>query len=200
MTDYGQGSGSLKTLAASKAAQAGVPGNLLFAVIHTESGWNPRAYRYEPGFFNRYIRPNADLRRLWGGNPRRISASYGLGQLMYTTALDLGFPRSRPPEDLYDPTLNLDLTIRLLDRLLKKHRGDVKDVIAAYNSGRPYAKAPDFTRNVHVPKVLKAMGLKTSSLVGKATSTLPSWTWLAVAGIAGVLLVALAAKGGYRGG
>jgi len=84
--------------------------------------------------------------------------------------------------------------------LLKKYRGDVRDAIAAYNSGRPYAKAPKFTRNVHVPKVLRAMGVKGSSLVRKATSTLPSWTWIAVAGLAGILLVAMATRGGYRGG
>lgn len=187
----------LRALAANKARAAGLDGALLFAVIQTESGWNPRAYRYEPAFYTRYIQ-GKDLQTLWGGSPRRISASYGLGQLMYTTALENGFSRSRPPEDLYDPETNIDLTIRLLTRLLKRYGGNVRDAVAAYNSGRPFAKAPKFTRETHVPKVMRAMG-RTTELVRGAADSLPSWTWIALAGAAGLILVAIAARGGPQG-
>jgi len=193
------GESQIRTMAANMAHEAGLDGALLFAVIKTESGWNPRAFRHEPAFYTRYIADNPDLNALWGGAPRRISSSYGLGQLMYTTALENGFSRNRPPEDLYDPKTNLELTIRLLTRLLRKYGGNVKDAVAAYNSGRPFDKAPRFTRETHVPKVLRAMGGTATTLAKKATTALPSWTWLALAGISGLLIVALAARGGQQG-
>ncbi len=56
---------------------------------------NPQAYRYEP-VYTRYIQNKA----AWKSNPyydspKRISASYGLMQIMYTTAYSVGF-RGKP--------------------------------------------------------------------------------------------------------
>lgn len=146
----------LHQLADNSAVRHGIDPRLLRAVVSVESSWNPRAYRHEPKFFDRYVKGTPWM-KLWGGDSRRLAASYGLGQLMYSTAVRAGFPRDRPPEDLYDPRVNLDLTARHLAGL--NHRfGNVRDVAAAYNSGRPFAKAPAYTRNTYVPRVLSRLG------------------------------------------
>lgn len=59
---------------------------LIFATIMTESEGNPESYRYEPHIDD---------------------ASYGLGQILYSTAVSLGF--TGKPEDIYRPEIAIDL-------------------------------------------------------------------------------------------
>lgn len=59
---------------------------LIFATIMTESEGNTFAYRYE-----RHIN----------------DASFGLGQILYTTALSMGFTGT--PQDMYRPEISIDL-------------------------------------------------------------------------------------------
>lgn len=59
---------------------------LIFATIMTESEGDPKAFRFEPHLND---------------------ASYGLGQILYTTALSLGFTGTA--EDMYRPEINIDL-------------------------------------------------------------------------------------------
>ena len=59
---------------------------LIFATIMTESEGNPQAYRFEPHLGD---------------------ASYGLGQILYSTAVSLGF--TGKPEDIYRPEIAIDL-------------------------------------------------------------------------------------------
>lgn len=59
---------------------------LIFATIMTESEGNPEAYRFE-----RHIN----------------DASYGLGQILYTTAQNLGYTGT--PEEIYRPEIGIDL-------------------------------------------------------------------------------------------
>ncbi len=59
---------------------------LIFATIMTESEGNTYAYRFESHLND---------------------ASYGLGQILYTTALNLGFTGN--PEDIYNPKVGIDL-------------------------------------------------------------------------------------------
>jgi len=68
------------------AQEYGIDPQLIFATIMTESEGNPRAYRYESHIND---------------------ASYGLGQILYTTALSLGFTGS--PEEMYKPEVAIDL-------------------------------------------------------------------------------------------
>jgi soluble lytic murein transglycosylase-like protein len=82
---------------------------LIKALIQTESSFNERAYRFEPGFYDRYIRNQSKyMDHKYYGLPRIISASYGLTQIMYTTAEELGFINIEP-EILYDPKANIKL-------------------------------------------------------------------------------------------
>lgn len=112
------------------SANFGVDPLLIEAVIQQESSGNADAFRFEPGFYLRYLEKDPKFK---GMNKRRISSSYGLMQIMYTTALELGF--TGEPEDLFDIHLNVNLGTKLLDRLLKKYKGDVEKALMAYNGG-----------------------------------------------------------------
>jgi soluble lytic murein transglycosylase-like protein len=91
-----------------------VPPDWIQAVILTESSGNPNAYRAEPAIND---------------------ASYGLMQLLYSTAQSLGYTGS--PDGLYDPGVNIDLGTKLLSQLREKYGDDVQAVYSAYNSGSP---------------------------------------------------------------
>src|SRR6185295_18189918 len=78
--------------------------DLLEALIITESSGLTDAFRFEPEFYKRYLAKN----KKWAGqNPRRISSSYGLCQVMFTTALEHDFPYLEP-EYLFVPTIGLE--------------------------------------------------------------------------------------------
>ena len=113
-----------------------VPVPVIIATISTESSGNSRAYRYEPAFYDNYIKN----KKLWKNNPyynepKRISASYGLMQILYTTAYDVGF-RGKP-EDLYDPETNIDAGAAYIASSfqVKNHGWDPPKIACAYNAG-----------------------------------------------------------------
>lgn len=99
---------------ATSSRRWAVPESWIRAVIETESSWNPKAYREEP---------------------RINDASYGLMQLLYRTALGLGFTGTS--SQLYDPATNIDLGTKLLGQLRQQHGDDFRRVYSAYNSGNP---------------------------------------------------------------
>lgn len=108
--------------------------------------WAPnRLYRYEPGFWRRYMGPESatwptyappsDHPAALEGWMRRVSASYGICQVMFATACDLGYQGS--PEALLDPMASANLGAKLLRKNLDgPAAGDVADALAAYNTGR----------------------------------------------------------------
>lgn len=104
--------------------------DLLEALVLQESGGMADAFRYEPGFFERYLAGNSAYD---GAIPRRVSSSYGLTQIMYPTAQTLGY--DGPPEMLFVPLVNLDYGARYLRKLLDRYEGDTRKALAAYNGG-----------------------------------------------------------------
>jgi soluble lytic murein transglycosylase-like protein len=83
---------------------------LLKAVAMSESSMNQKAYRYEPAFWDRYLKDDPD----WNTKDRAIvSSSWGLMQIMWTTAWSLGF-RGTTGEELEDPATNIMLAAKLL--------------------------------------------------------------------------------------
>lgn len=91
-----------------------VPENWIRAVIQTESAFNPSAYRAEPQIND---------------------GSYGLMQLLYSTAWGLGYIGSAA--GLYDPATNIDLGTKLLSQLRDRYGNNIQRVYSAYNSGNP---------------------------------------------------------------
>jgi len=90
---------------------------LLKAIGKVESNLDPRAFRHEPAFWTRYLADNPDWK---DRDKQEVSSSYGIMQLMYTTAHMLGFRGTG--EELYEPTINIALGAKLLRRQLDKIR------------------------------------------------------------------------------
>jgi len=112
---------------ATSARLYNVPETWVRAVIETESSWKPNAFRAEP---------------------KINDASYGLMQLLYRTAQNLGYTGTR--DGLYDPIVNIDLGTKLLGQLRALYGDDFQRVYSAYNSGSPdrWLTSTEVGRNV----------------------------------------------------
>lgn len=92
-----------------------IPKLWLKAVAMSESSMIQTAYRYEPAFWQNYLKDNPEWK---DKDPAVVSASYGLMQLMWTTAWAMGFRGTQ--EDLYNPVYNIELGARLIRQLLDR--------------------------------------------------------------------------------
>jgi len=125
---------------------------LLKAIAVRESTLNPKAYRYEPEYWEHYLK---HLDSWKDKEPTIVAASYGLMQILFTTASGLGFTGTG--EELYDPAINIDLGAKLLKQLLDKvlsrkqyetfpWLSPLSIVLALYNGGG--WKNPDIEGNL----------------------------------------------------
>lgn len=110
---------------------------LLKAVATVESSLKVRAYRFEPAFFDRYLATKEEWKNR---DPNEVSASYGLMQLMFTTAHQLGFRGTG--EELYNPVYNVELGAKLLRQNIDNKRlttntalWPIDIALARYNGG-----------------------------------------------------------------
>lgn len=120
-----------------------IPKLLLKAVAIRESALLPDAYRMEQKFWEKYCKENPE----WmNEDPTIVSASWGLMQLMYVVAVEIGFKKGRPPEDLCDPVINIELGAKklrlILDTLYKYKTPDknfmllpIEICLSRYNGG-----------------------------------------------------------------
>lgn len=107
--------------------------DLVQAVCLIESSGQTDAFRPEPAFWDRYLRGKPE----WdGANPRRVSASYGLMQVMFPVAVEHGMARTEPPEYLFVPLIGLEYGCRVLAARLEWARGDLRAALASYNGGK----------------------------------------------------------------
>ena len=111
------------------ASKYQVDPHLIAAVIMVESSGNPRAYREEP---------------------RLNTASYGLMQILATTAASQPLNWGGEPQELFVPQLNIDLGTQYLKSRLNKY-GDRLGILA-YNAGSPYRNGQIIQSN-YVAKV-----------------------------------------------
>jgi len=114
------------------AHEHGLDPNLVEAVVICESAGRTDAFRFEPAFYARYLQDRPEWQKQ---NPRRVASSYGLMQVMYTTAVDNGFTYDAP-EYLFIPTVGLDMGCAILADLMEWSDGDVLKALAAYNGGK----------------------------------------------------------------
>jgi soluble lytic murein transglycosylase-like protein len=136
---------------ADAAAQFQLDPLLVEAIVLTESSGNTDAFRFEPNFYNRYIKPY----KLYAGqNPRRVSSSYGLMQIMLPVAHERGFDKANPPEYLFIPAIGLEFGCKHLRFLLDwaaefgpltavSDQQKLEAAIASYNGGRGGNKPTD---------------------------------------------------------
>jgi soluble lytic murein transglycosylase-like protein len=126
---------------------------LVEAVVLTESAGRTHAYRYEPQFYAKYLYGKPE----WMHDiPERVSASYGLMQIMYVTAREVGFTQSAP-EYLFVPEIGLEFGCRKLRQLLDWAQGRVPQALAAYNGGKKANTTPPYRNQAYVDKVLSWM-------------------------------------------
>lgn len=127
---------------------------LLLATAKAESNFDNTAHRPEPGFYKKYLKQNAAG---WANQYKTIfknikepsedllihifSSSYGMCQIMYSTALSNGFKGK--PHELYNEDINLNIAAKYLGHLYSRypeirtsHVERMKFTIAAYNTGR----------------------------------------------------------------
>ena len=133
-----------KPLIDAAAHTHGLDPVLVAALVWHESAFNTDAFRHEPAFWNRYLKHNPTYRHL---NPRRVSSSYGLMQVMYCRLLEDRIPANDQwaPELLFVPENGLDIGCAFFAELLAwatalepyPHRTTPEFVaLAAYNGGR----------------------------------------------------------------
>ena len=135
------------------AARFTLDPNLVEAVVLTESAGKTSAYRYEPQFYAKYMASRPEWAR---ENPERVSASYGLMQVLYVTAREMGFTGSAP-EYLFVPDIGLEFGCRKLRQLLTWSTGNVAQALAAYNGGRVANAKPPYRNQSYVDRVLTHM-------------------------------------------
>lgn len=153
----------IASLVESAARAHGLPPELAGAVVRVESGANPLAFRFEPGFFNRYVLRNASLRAKppcsLETERQARAMSWGLMQVMGETARELGFDGPFLSA-LTDPATGLDYGCRLLARLKARYLKDHgwPGVAAAYNAGSVrFAPRGSFVNQAYVDAVAKAL-------------------------------------------
>jgi len=120
------------------AASAGVDPQIIEAIVSVESSGRADAFRHEPKFWRRYL-AHVDPWKLH--NPRRVSSSYGLMQIMFIVAHERGFRGE--PEELFVPGTNLAWGCQHVAYLQDWANGhDASDperlvaTLASYNGGR----------------------------------------------------------------
>lgn len=128
--------------------------DLVEAVVRVESSGLTHAYRFEEGFYRRYLASNPAYD---GANPRRVASSYGLMQVMFATAKEeLGFTDA--PEYLFVPTIGLEAGCHFLSNLLAYTGHDLERALAAYNGGRGGSRRPFSPAvSIYVHKVQTAL-------------------------------------------
>ena len=126
----------IRTIIESKAAAYGLDPDLVEAHVMTESSGNPKATRFEPQFYERYILP-LNLRDRNEAQGR--ATSFGLLQIMGQVARELGFKGAF--SELLDPETGLEWGCKKLAQCYKKYSRNGQDAgIAAYNCGTPKRK------------------------------------------------------------
>ncbi len=132
-----------KKLLVENAVKFGLDPQLVLALAWQESQFQANAYRFEPDFWNRYLKLNPKYQHL---NPARVSASYGLMQVMYPLVHEdkLADNDALPPEHLFVPELGVETGCRHLRMLfdwagrlgIEDYNVVTEAALASYNGGR----------------------------------------------------------------
>lgn len=142
--------------AIEKAAKdACLDADLVLAFVMTESSGNPKATRYEPAFYKRYVQPL--LGKTKDLTPKELAGratSWGLMQIMGQVAREHGFKGQF--EELFVPEIGLKWSLKHLCHYIDKYPDGLDMAIAAYNAGTPKKTdtGKSFRNQAYVDKVL----------------------------------------------
>lgn len=140
----------IRTVIESKATKYNLDPDLVEAHILQESSGIPTATRFEPAFYERYVLP-VNLKDQVEARGR--STSFGLMQIMGQVARELGYQGAW--SGLMDIDTNLEYGCKKLAKCYIKYgKKDIKEGIAAYNSGTPRYRDGVLVNQHYVNKVL----------------------------------------------
>lgn len=125
----------LMVLFTTIAAQYQIPTAVLVGVCAVESGLDLNAIAYHDGGLNRH--------------------SFGVCQVQYTTAREMGFHRDRHCEtkklnkcSLLEPAVNIQYAAQYLSYQLTRYKGDLNKALSAYNAGSYSKKNTKYVKKV----------------------------------------------------
>jgi len=130
--------------AAAAEVGHGIEPELLKAIAWRESSLDPSASRYgraeRRAYRKAYQRWRRHGVRFWLDHPLSergdiLWRSFGLMQVLYVVAVEVGYPVDADPEGLYDPEVNVRMGARHFRRCLNK-AGNISSAISLYNAGR----------------------------------------------------------------
>lgn len=138
----------MQQIAVAMAHQYELDPALVCAMCHHESGgWRPSAVRYEPAFYDRYIRPMERVERFGSSisevTERHLRAmSFGLMQVMGQVAREHGF-MGEYLTDLCSPDIGIEYGCRRLRQAFDRRGNETRLALLDYNGGANPAY-PDF--------------------------------------------------------
>ena len=125
-------------LARGVAARHEIDAALVCAVCEQESGWDPWAIRYEPAFYERYVRPMIASGELRDKTEARARAfSWGLMQVMGQTARENGYGGHLA--GICEPETGMEVGCRMLAGKIAEAHGDVERGLLLWNGGADLA-------------------------------------------------------------
>lgn len=119
-------------LAKAAAAVHELDPKLVCAVVEQESGWDPWAIRYEPAFFEHYVKPHIPDAES-STEARAEAFSWGLMQVMGLVARGVGHHAHMA--SLCDPAVGLEIGCRVLTNKIQLAAGDITKALLYWNGG-----------------------------------------------------------------
>jgi len=135
----------------SAAKEYSIDPKLIRAFITVESSWNPTASRPEP---------------------RINDASWGLMQVLLATGRRVSNNPNLTSEQLVQPTANILIGTKFIRELWDRYKGNLTDVIAAYNAGSAFRSKSDptkYTNQQYVDKVMRVYKGPSTAEMGFST-------------------------------
>lgn len=121
-------------LATQAAKEHKLDPSLICAIVEQESGWNPWAIRYEPGFFAKYVAPLYTANKIGATEAYARSISWGLMQLMGQAARERGFANTYL-SSLLDPATALEWGCQHFAFKMSQAGGDATKALLLWNGG-----------------------------------------------------------------
>lgn len=127
----------------------GIRYTTLEAMVLVESSGDPFAFRYEPAFYQHYIKDNPTAKARQYGP--LAACSYGLLQIMLEVAYEEGY--TERPEGLFVPRIGLAFGAKHFAGLLRWADGDEDRALAAYNGGKGATSVTPYRTQAYVDRV-----------------------------------------------
>ena len=132
---------AIEALIVQIATEETLPVDLLRAQVLVESSGQSDAFRFEPAYYQQYIKGHPAKGLAYGP---LAACSYGLLQILLETAIEQGF--TGRPEQLFDPEIGLRVGAAELVRLwtlVGKTPESYRHALALYNGGQSLRVVPE---------------------------------------------------------